>query len=483
MKNALLKICALFLFFTLFGCFDYITDLNEDFPRNNPFDKKSGANTTLTTTTLTSTTLNNQSSTTTLNTTTSNSVVSTSTTTVAVFSEPSGILDSSFGTSGILTKKILTSYSGGKVIREQSDGKILVAGYYEKIVYILRYNANGTVDTSFGTDGAGIVYTDLTNISDYSDTVADMKIQPDGKIVICGYLNNYNNGDNYDFFIIRYNSNGSLDTTFNGDGLASYNMGSGDFAFALTFQSDGKILVVGKAESQFLTIRFNTDGYFDTSFASKGYHLTNPLQNSQSEAREVAIDKDGKIVVAGYSILSSDTYFTMVRYNPNGVVDTSFGSNGVQKSPTIGSYYCYSMGIQQDGKILLAGNNSGNQIVLMRYSANGFLDAGGFSDGGIVYTNTGYSYYITNDMVIQPNGKILVAGNAQSYSGGVLVARYNIDGSLDASFGSGGILKTNYGGKNIEYLNSITTLSDGKILGSGGSYDGTRYNTVIMKVK
>nr|HPO50511.1 hypothetical protein [Spirochaetota bacterium] len=70
-----------------------------------------------------------------------------------------------------------------------------------------------------------------------------------------------------------------------------------------------------------------------------------------------------------------------------------------------------------------------------------------------------------------------------SYLGGVLVARYNIDKSLDSSFGSGGILKTNYGGKSIEYLNSITTLSDGKILGTGGSYDGTRYNTVIMKVK
>ncbi len=478
MKNVVFKICILFIFSTLLGCFDYITDLNENFPRNNPFDKKSGANTT-------STALNNQSSTTTnkLNTTTSNSVASTSTTTVASFVEPLGILDSSFGTSGILTKKILTSYSGGKVIRAQSDGKILVAGYYEKIIYILRYNADGTVDTSFGTEGTGIIYTDLVNGADYSDTVTDMKIQPDGKIVICGYLNNYNNGDNYDFFIIRYNSNGSLDTTFNGDGLASYNMGAGDFAFALTFQSDGKILVAGKAEEEFLTIRFNTDGYFDTSFASKGYLLTNPIQNAQSEARDVAIDKDGKIVVAGYSILSSDTYFTMVRYNPNGGVDTSFGSNGVQKSPTIGNYYCYSMEIQTDGKILLGGNNSGNQIVLMRYNSNGSLDAGGFSDGGIVYTNTGYSYYITNDITIQPNGKILIAGNAQSYSGGVLVARYNIDGSLDSSFGSGGILKTNYGGKSIEYLNSITTLSDGKILGTGGSYDGTRYNTVIMKVK
>ncbi|HNL13877.1 MAG TPA: DUF4347 domain-containing protein, partial [Accumulibacter sp.] len=386
---------------------------------------------------------------------------------------------------GSLTTAPGSDHDIGRSVTVQSDGKILVAGYSyngsNNDFALVRYNTDGSLDTSFSNDGML-----TTAIGSGDDIGYSVTVQPNGKILVAGYSHN---GSNMDFALVRYNADGSLDTSFSNDGMLTTAVGTGnDYAYSVVLQPDGKILVAGEgivANRDFALVRYNADGSLDTSFSGDGM-LTTAIGPSYDVGYSVALQPDGKILVAGFR-LNGDQDFAVVRYNADGSLDTSFSGDGMLTT-AIGPGYdtAYSLAIQPDGKILVGGqayNGANMDFALARYNADGSLDTS-FSNDGMLLTAIGSSTDIGYSVTIQPDGKILVAG--ESFNGSkhnFALVRYNSDGSLDTSFSGDGMLTTAVGAGN-DYAYSVAVQLDGKILVTGSSNNGTnddfalvRYNT------
>jgi uncharacterized delta-60 repeat protein len=348
----------------------------------------------------------------------------------------------------------------------QTDGKIVVVGYVRiGSVYnfaVFRYNSNGSPDTSFGGDGRKI--SAFIN-SDFAYAVA---IQTDGKIVVCGNI-----GD--EFAVARYNANGSLDASFDGDGwVATDFFGGPDHSRAIAIQTDGKIVVAGNGRTasgstlnDFAVARYNADGSLDTSFDGDGKVLTDIL-GSNDNAQDVVIQADGKIVVGGSSWGTNDQ-FGLARYNSDGSLDTSFDGDGkVNSNITPYSELLYALAVQPDGKIVAAG--VGTTFLLARYNPNGSLDSS-FDGDGVASAPMPYPFSAANAVAVQADGKIVAAGYTASSSeeADFALARFNSDGSLDTSFDADGRLVSNIYSWRIS-ANAVAIQPDGKIVAAGVRY-------------
>ncbi len=363
-----------------------------------------------------------------------------------------GSFDESFSGDGKLTTDF-----GGAVdlclnLTLQSDGKILAAGASDSRFALARYNTDGTLDTSFSDDGQ--VKTDIVCVTTavLSSFYAYMSVaQVDGKILLAGGSNNH------DFVLVRFNMDGTLDSTFSDDGQLTTDFENGyDQANSLIVQPDGKILVAGSTSTDvqmlnFALVRYNTDGALDTTFSDDGKLTTDFVVGdcSWSAGESVTLQPDGKILVAGmtYNASAWRYDFALARYNIDGTLDTSFGDDG--KVTTSLSQYDkgFSVVVQSDGKILVAGSAQWDAawgIALVRYNTDGTLDTSFDGDGKVttsIYDDT-WKYAYGADMIVQPDGKILVSGSAirktnmDSYNASdIIVVRYNTDGSLDSDFG------------------------------------------------
>ncbi len=311
----------------------------------------------------------------------------------------------------------------GNAVVIQADGKIVVAGYswigtgYD--IVVLRYNSDGTPDTTFDTNGAAIY--DSGNF-DLGYAVA---IQADGKIVVAGQ--SYN-GTYYNVVVLRYNSDGTLDTTFDTNGVAIYNSGSGDRSNAVAIQADGKIVVAGYSYNgtywDAVVLRYNSDGTLDTTFDTNGVAIYNNGNDDIGYA--VAIQADGKIVVACASSNGTDLDAVVLRYNSDGTPDTTFDTNGAAIYDSGNDDSGNAVAIQADGKIVVAGaNNNGTDLdaVVLRYNSDGTLDSAFDTNGAAIYDsgNDDIGYAVA----IQADGKIVVAGlsdNTTDYD--VVVLRF-----------------------------------------------------------
>jgi uncharacterized delta-60 repeat protein len=319
----------------------------------------------------------------------------------------------------------------------QSDGKLVVAGYNSGSnadFSIMRYNANGSLDTSFDADGK--VITAVSSFSDYANSVV---MQADGKLVAAGY--SYNASGNKNISLVRYNTNGSLDSSFNGNGkiITAVSVAS-NVANAVVVQSDGKLVIAGysynaSGNTDFALIRYNTNGSLDTSFDGDG-KLTTSLGLVSSFANTVIVQPDKKIVAAGYSYdAQGHTTFAVIRYNANGSLDSSFDTDGkVTTALSAFSDYATSVIMQPDGKLLVAGYsyNATNtaDFALVRYNANGSLDTSFDGDGKVITNITSADDY-ARSVVLQADGKVLVTGTANN---DFAIVRYNSNGSLDTTF-------------------------------------------------
>lgn len=389
-----------------------------------------------------------------------------------------GSLDLTFDTDGKVTTAF-GSYSNVSAIALQSDGKIVVAGgsYMGSsyLITLVRYNINGSLDLSFDTDGK------VTTAIGTNSSASSIAIQSDGKIVVAG---SSDNGSFLDFTIVRYNSNGSLDLSFDSDGIVTTNIGNyDDEARSLAIQSDGKIVVAGCAQGSnydFALVRYNTNGSLDLSFDADGKVTT--YIGTNSEASSVAIQSDGKIVVAGANENFPDTEFALVRYNTNGSIDLSFDTDGIVTTAMGGTSIIYpSVAIQSDGKIVIVGfsqNGLTDDIGLVRYNTNGSLDLSFDTDGKVTTTNYGYYY---NSIVIQSDGKILVTGLSFNGSNGLFaLLRYNTNGSLDLTFDTDGIVTTAVGTlHDIPF--AVALQNDGKILVAGNSLNSSQIDFALAR--
>ena len=267
-------------------------------------------------------------------------------------------------------------------------------------------------------------------------------------------------------------NNNIIDKSFDNDGLVTTNLNNNtDVGYASVIQADGKIVVAGKSftgtGNEFAVARYNENGSLDNTFGSGGFVTTN-VSSVGDEAWAVALQSDGKIVAAGYSVYATWCEYGVVRYNSDGSLDTSFDSDGiVTTSVNVGNGwgYIYAIAIQEDGKIIIAGSSpaADNQedITLVRYNTNGSLDTTGFTADGIVTASiTGGE--VAQGIAIQEDGKIVVGGYS-STDKEFLVLRFNGDGSLDTGFGSSGIFETSFG-YGLVYANSLTLQEDEKIV-------------------
>jgi uncharacterized delta-60 repeat protein len=384
------------------------------------------------------------------------------------------ILDPNFGTNGIVTTNFggINDYTNHVLL--QTDGKIIVSGYYQtSIPFIARYNSNGTIDTSFGTNGS---------ISG-TFTGSQVRIQSDGKLVVAGSKNG-------NISVARYNNNGtSLDNTFGTQGVDIISDDSGFSRYSvsdLAIESNGRIVVVGTESNQgnftnSVIARFNIDGtLYETDFCGGFLILdkTNFPNNRYNSGQAVAVQSNGKIVVSG-GMMDDDAngQISLVRLNQDSSPDTStFGTNGKGTvTAAVPNFHDNksSLVIQTDGKIVVAGttyddyNNINENLVVARFNNNGSLDAA-FGGTGVVTTDLGNNEN-GSDLVIQPDGKIILVGKIYGANfSDILLVRYNSDGSLDNTFGVDGKIIKDLG--NVpDSGNGIAMQTNGMMVVAGSS--------------
>ena len=358
----------------------------------------------------------------------------------------------------------------------QPDGMIVVAGTCSNGTdydfCLARYLVNGALDTSFGSTGKVI-----TAIGNGNDGAYSLALQPDGKIVVSGSCLN---GTTYDFCLARYLASGALDLSFNGTGKVMTAIGSGtDAAYSVALQPDGKIVVAGRCSNgtntDFCLARYLASGALDVSLNSTGTVITT-IGSGGDIARGVALQPDGKIVVAGYCTNGTTYDFCLARYLASGTLDVSFNGSGTVITPIgVGDDYAISLALQPDGKIIVSGvcsNGANSDFCLARYLANGTFDTS-FNSTGKVITPIGSSDDYGYSVALQPDDKIVVAGYCVSGANfDFCLARYLANGTLDTSFGSTGKVITAIG-SGTDVANSAALQPDGKIVVAGFCSNGT----------
>lgn len=406
-----------------------------------------------------------------------------------MFPFSNGSLDATFDADGIVTTEIGGGNNVALGVAVQRDGKIVAAGYClngaTDDFAVARYNPNGSLDETFDGDsgnGNGIVTTSIT--ANYDEALA-IVIQSDGKILLAGQASN---GANTDIALVRYNQNGTLDTSFDGDGIVTTTIGTGSESVrSIALSPDGKIIVTGQtfngANLDIPIVRYNPNGSLDTAFNGSGI-VTVAVGAGTDTAYGVLVQPDGKTVVAGYYFNGTNNDVVVLRLNENGVLDATFGTGGIVTT-AVGplTEEAFAVALQTDGKIVIAGCiNMGvnNDFLLVRYNSNGSLD-GSFGTNGATVTPIGNGADIANAVTIQPDGKIVAAGfSSNGANNDFAVIRRNADGSLDTTFDTDGKLTTPVGiSTDIGY--AVAVQADGKIVVAGRTVVGATADFGVVR--
>lgn len=397
-----------------------------------------------------------------------------------------GALDPSFGAGGQVTTNLggVAQANGAAV---QTDGKVIVAGFAAptstgkgKFV-VARYADNGVLDPSFGTGGKAVT------AFGKDGRALSVALQADGRIVAAGFTQAANGRQR--FALVRYRTDGHLDASFGSGGKATTAWVGGGISKAVAIAPDGKIVAAGwsvvRGSQQFAVARYLPNGHRDASFGASGQVSTSLGQTSAAQA--VVVQSDGKVVVAGYARdPGSDDHVALVRYLVNGNPDPTFGANGTVITNLGGHDVARAMALQPDGKIVVAGHTLTNQsfFAVVRYDTSGHPDAS-FGNGGVAITDFGADA-VGFAVAVSPGGNILAAGF--TYPPGQTVANfalasYTPSGSLDSSFGSGGKVTTDFGGYDQVYAVAFRGAVNPTIIavgftgpdGNGGKFALARY--------
>lgn len=349
---------------------------------------------------------------------------------------PNGTLDPTFGAGGTVLLDFLGELDFLTALALQSDGKIVAAGITRAdsasplLMVLSRFNPNGTLDPTFGSGGKVTV-----TLPDVSFGVNSIALDSVGKIVVVGAVSTFNQVLDSQCFVARFNPNGSLDPTF-GSGIIIKDFGStlGNETYShVTVQTDDKIVVSGSVPGvnsqdlhDFVTVRYNTTGSQDPTFGSGGVVITD-FVGGVDNAVGVVVQPDGKILVSGPSSSASNFDFAIVRYNPNGSLDPTFGNGGkVSTDFSNANDFGGAILLQPNGKIIVIGT-TGADFGLVRYNPNGSLDPT-FGSGGKVITDFSGTNDTARSAALQPDGKIIAAGTTFPAGGGdFALARYNGD--------------------------------------------------------
>jgi uncharacterized delta-60 repeat protein len=385
--------------------------------------------------------------------------------------QPAGTLDVTFNGTGkvVYDKDNIDLYQDVKV---QPDGKIIAAGTYMTPTYsagieVTRYMPDGTFDPTFGT-GGHYDYFGMTESGAYK-----CLIDTNGKILICGYTTDYTL---WTMLLIRLNADGTPDPSFGANGIVTQDIGNGeDVAYAMALQEDGKILVAGYSQdlnylNAPVVVRFTDAGLLDNTFGTGGV-ATVPVTESDNDFSAVSVQPDGKIMAAGH-ISNGLSWFSLLvaRFDQDGILDPGYGTNGVVNL-NLGNVddEFYDMQLTENKEAILTGftvtqGDLYYHLLLMKFDSTG-QPVTTFGNNGIVISGD-VPYTFGDALVLQTDGKILVAG----CTGELLPSnndwalwRFNQDGSPDPDFGTNGLVTTEFFGNADEAL-GIALFEDKIIL-------------------
>lgn len=461
-----------------------------------------------------------------------------------------GSLDESFGDGG----RTLVNFGHQAIciaVRVQSDGKIVLAGSGNDSegrtrFAVARLNADGTIDTTFGIDGKA-----MADFGSLEDRATGLIIQPDGMIVVAGYSSFTGN---LDMSIARFTPTGALDTTFDGDGKATVSFGStSDYAWAVHRQAtDGKLVLTGSTQTasgrRVALARFNSNGSLDASFDGDGRLITSIAGFATSATLEPAVPgprgegQPEKIVVAGvlnsgYTVFAarlhlggtldtsfdgdgiatrtfstlpgisnvfvtggstsrkitvcgwlqmSDSYLRMIlgiRYTGSGALDTSFDGDGINLvTPGLGCSGLGGAAINLSHQVVQAttGYVSPSEwgLQVVRLAGNGQLDSS-FDDDGIRFDHVGIHDAVPGTVAVLSDDRILAVGN--SFNGGFIAARYRVDGALDPTFADGGAARISPGARSPNGC-AMALQADGKIVMAGSTGSGSSSSLIVSRL-
>lgn len=400
-------------------------------------------------------------------------------------------LDKTFGSGGVVTWDS-GGLDFGTSATIDSFGNILVAGYdydgYDQDLTLTRFTPGGVLDTSFG-GGDGVV---TWSVSKY-DFARSVTIDGSGNILVAG-MHTYSSCNNgCDFSLTRLTSDGVLDASFGGNGgvgVAIWGFSRHDYAYSVSTDSSGNILVAGaisvsteQSTQDLALMRLTSSGVLDTSFGN-GDGLVTWGTGSLEQGRSVTIDDSGNILVAGLTLSGGNYDVVLTRFTSDGVLDTTFGDgDGVviwDDSHELG--YSVTTTTDGSGNILVAGqssNGSDTDFVLLRFTSSGVLDTSFGGGDGIATWDSGSSD-VGWSVTIDCSGNIFVAG--QTYTGGsendFALARFTPLGELDTRFGGGAV--TWDGGSN-DLARIVMTDGSGNIFVAGESNNGTNQDYALIK--
>ncbi len=406
---------------------------------------------------------------------------------VRIWANPGGAPDEAFNGTGRVTTDFGSSFDYALALAINSSGKTALAGRTyngaNEDFAVAQYTSTGALDTTFDTDGK------LTTALGTSDDVAQAAAyQSDGKLLVAGRSFN---GTNDDFALVRYNTNGSLDTSFGSGGKVITNLGGNDVVQALAIQTDGKIVVAGFTRTgatvaDFGLARYTTGGLLDTSFGSAGTVVTS-LAAGEDAAAALAIQSDGKIVAAGYADNGADHDVALARYTTSGALDGSFDADG-KLTIAIGgaSDEANAVAVQADGKIVAAGHadvgGGDYDFALLRVTASGALDTSFDTDGKVTSGFYALSYDEVFGLAIQSNGRIVAAGVTDNGVNDFALARFNTNGTLDVTFELDGLLSVPVS-PGEDAANAIAIEpGTGRIVAAGYARSGVNDNFAAIKV-
>ncbi len=392
-----------------------------------------------------------------------------------ILSAQPGTLDNSFDEDG--KAYLHGEYLICDAMALQKDGKIIQAGIGTldgvNGFYLARFNTDGSLDKTFGN--AGRVVTDF---SGGQQEILSVALQSDGKIVAAGYAYATN------IALVRYLPDGRVDSSFGVRGVEITDIRRYDYLAAMVIQPDDKILVTGITETEEYNtenpfiIRYNNDGSFDESFGDHGTVLV--PQDNTVYPYSIALQPDGKILIGG-RLLFDDSPMSglpLMRFMPNGSLDTEFGSNGVATVPGWSGYsapFFYSIAVVANGKIVATGSalipGGKSAMLIARFTMNGKIDDSFGGTGGTVLQTFGTQQSEARKVLVQPDNKIIAVGFYADYIAlsFFALARFQPDGILDNTFGENGLALTDVGEVD-NFANSAALQTDGKIVVSGNGY-------------
>ncbi|HUM47679.1 MAG TPA: delta-60 repeat domain-containing protein [Chitinophagales bacterium] len=392
-----------------------------------------------------------------------------------------GSLDYTFSGDGITTLD-MNDDDIATAVAVQPDSKILVAGYTSdggaEDLAVVRFNYDGSLDNAFANNGI----LQLSTTSNSDERIYDMGIDSSGSIFLAGSTRNNSNSIDK-FLIVKCKNTGILDSTFNGKGWANTSIsGDMDIAYAMALQPDGKIVLGGVNTLNNGDIgfaRYKANGSLDTSFSNDGKTSVSYLDDYGGVLQDLKIQPDGKIVGCGYEGTPSGDYDIMVvRLNPDGSPDSSFNTTGYLVMDYNSEFnYGWTLDLRPDGRILVGGStfeNGSFKVFLLQLLGDGTLDPA-FGTGGITTLYPGSGGQEASALKILPDSGILICGLNTSPVADFALIRCKANGTLDSTFGNGGITITDFNFYADQAM-AMALTPDNKVVLSGYSKDFTLDN-------